>query len=160
MCKKQNMNIIAGLFLVMMIATHGFAQSSGNRPQDAGEVATSKAKISAVIDPEDVARAEERAESLRAKLFNLQIQEIDLQASIEDLDYQLTPEGIRRALMFTTSVRPMDELREALRIRLENQKERLNKKLELLALTRERLESAIVRADEEIDRLRQKLNSL
>jgi hypothetical protein len=50
------------------------------------------------------------------------MKEIELQAQLEDLDYRLLPENIQKALAFVGSVRPMDELREALRIRIENEK--------------------------------------
>ncbi|HYV05908.1 MAG TPA: hypothetical protein VFB82_15035, partial [Blastocatellia bacterium] len=62
---------------------------------------------------------------------------------IEDLNYRLTPEAIQRSLWLATSVRPMDELREALRLRLENEKARVNKQLDLLASRREKLEAAV-----------------
>ena len=97
-----------------------------------------------------------RAESLRAKLFDLQLQELDLQAHLDELDYRMTPDGIQRALAFVGSVRPLDELRNALRIRLEGEKARVNRQLELLASSRERLEEAIRDADAEIERLRQR----
>jgi len=48
----------------------------------------------------------------------------------------------------------MDELRDALRIRLESEKARVNKQLDLLASTRERLEAAIREA--ELERVRQR----
>ena len=53
-------------------------------------------------------------------------------------------------------MRPMDELRDALRIRLESEKARVNKQLDLLASTRERLEAAIREADAELERVRQR----
>lgn len=154
------MNILVGLFLIAVTASLGFAQSSGNRAPDAHETAPPKAKVSVMIDPDAVAKAEERAEALRVKLFDVQMREIDLQAAIEDIDYRLTPEGIDRALAFVGSVNSMDELRNALRGRLENEKARLNRRLELLTANRERLEAAIIRADEQVERFRQRMGAL
>jgi hypothetical protein len=137
---------MAGSFLVLALASEGFAQSAAT------------AQKSNLIELEILTRAEQRAEALRAKLFDLQMGEIQLQSCLEDLDYRLTPEGIRRALAFVGSVRPMDEWRDALRVRLENEKARVNKLLEFLVSSRERLEAEISRSDEEIERLRQRLS--
>jgi hypothetical protein len=158
MYKKQFMIILIGLFLTAMTASQCFAQSSGRQPSDAPEPV--KVKTSVVLDPDALAKAEERAETLRVKLFDVQMREMDLQAAIEDMDYRLTPEGIDRALAFVGSVNSMDELRNALRTRLESEKARLNRRLELLTENRERLEAAITRADEQVERLRQRLSAL
>jgi predicted nuclease with TOPRIM domain len=87
------------------------------------------------------------------------MRELDLQTRVDDLDYQLTPDSIQRALAFVGSVRPMDELRDALRVRLESEKARLNKQFELLESRRGRLEAAISEADADVERLRQRLGS-
>jgi predicted nuclease with TOPRIM domain len=87
------------------------------------------------------------------------MRELDLQTCVDDLDYQLTPDSIQRALAFVGSVRPMDELRDALRVRLESEKARLNKQFELLESRRGRLEAAISEADADVERLRQRLGS-
>ncbi|HKP85322.1 MAG TPA: hypothetical protein VJZ26_04450 [Blastocatellia bacterium] len=158
MRKIQITHFLSGLFLAMTLAAQSYAQSSGSRPPDAGENIAFKTKASILMDLEIMEKAEQRAEELRAKLFDLQMQEIALQACIDDLDYRMTPDGIHKALEFVGSARPMDELRAALRVRLENEKARVNKHLELLASSRERLEAAISRADAEVERLRQRLS--
>jgi hypothetical protein len=137
---------MAGSILALALASQSFAQSPAT------------AQRSGLIELEILTRAEQRAEALRAKLFDLQTREIYLQSCLEDLDYQLSPEGIRRALAFVGSVRPMDEWRDALRVRLENEKARVNKLLEFLASSRERLEAEISRTDEELERIRQRLS--
>ena len=98
---------------------------------------------------------EQRAEALRAKLFDLEMKEIELQARLEDLDVRLRPENIQRALSLVGSVRPMDELRDALRIRIENEKARVTRQLEIVGSNRERLESLVSEADAAIELLRQ-----
>ena len=85
--------------------------------------------------------------------------EAELQARIVELDYQMTPGAIQRSLAFVGSVRPMDELRDALRARLENEKARVTKQLELVASNRERVEGAINAADAEASRIRAQLSS-
>jgi predicted RNase H-like nuclease (RuvC/YqgF family) len=157
MCKIRIPHILAGLLLALGLGAQGFAQSSESRPSDARENALVKASSSRFNDLEIVVRAEQHAETLRAKLFDLQLQELELQARLDDLDYRMTPESIQQTLVFIGSTRPIDERREALRTRFENEKARVNKLLEMLAANRERLEAAISKADAEVERLRQQL---
>jgi chromosome segregation ATPase len=104
-------------------------------------------------------RAEERAANLRTKLLELETREVELQRQIADLEYQATPAAIQRSLAFVGSVRPMDELRDALRTRLESEKARVTRQLELLTATRQRLEATLSTAEAEIQRLQQQLSS-
>jgi hypothetical protein len=67
-----------------------------------------------LVSMEVLTRAEHRAEDLRAQLLDVQIREIRAQARIEELDYQLKPESLRRALAFVGGVR-LDEMRDDLR---------------------------------------------
>lgn len=59
-------------------------------------------------------RTEQRAESLRAKLLDLEMKEIELPARLEDFDVRLRPENIQKALSLVGSVRPMDEFARSL----------------------------------------------
>jgi len=154
MCKIQIKHFLAGLLITLALGAQGFAQSQEIRPADADENAKAK---SSLTDLEILTRTEQRAESLRTRLFELQVQELNLQARIEDLDYQLLPDNIRQAVLYVGLVRPMEELRETWRKRLENEKARVNKQLELLTSNREQLEAAISRVDTEIERLRKQL---
>jgi hypothetical protein len=147
-----------GIVLTAVLAIEAFAQSPENRLPETCNPGTIKLQ-SVVSDRELLARAEQRSETLWAKLFEIQLQEIDLQTRLDDLDYRLTPDVIRQALVFVSSVRPMDELREALRIRLEAEKARVNGLIEHLALARQRVEESIRQTDSEIERLRQQLSA-
>ena len=155
MSKRQIIRILSGIFLTLAIAASGWAQTSEGRRSDKCETNAMSARVSDLIDIDAVARAEQRAEALRNQLFDLEMRELDLRARIDDLDYEMTPDRIQRALAFVGSVRPMDELRDALRLRLENEKARLNKQLELLDSRRERLVELIQEADADVERLRQ-----
>ena len=159
MSKLQITRLLAGLFLALSLGATGLAQSGGTRPPDEGENATLKSQAKGLIERDVLARAEERAESLRTRLFEVQMQELDLQNQLDYLDFRLTPDSIQRALAFIGSARPMDELRDGLRARLENEKERVNKRLEFLTTSRERLEAEINRADAEVERIRRRSNS-
>lgn len=137
---------VIGLFIALLLAASGFAQTAARDRRD-----------QALIDAELLTRAENRSDALRGQLLDLQMKEIDLQARLDDLDYRLRPESLNQALVFVGSVRPMDELRDDLRARVESEKTRTNAQLELLAATRARLEVAISDADAECERLRQRL---
>ncbi|HEX5736018.1 MAG TPA: hypothetical protein VF131_24540 [Blastocatellia bacterium] len=159
MCKIQITRLLAGLFMALALGSTALAQSSESRPPDERENTTVKSQAKGLIERDTLARAEERAESLRARLFEVQMQELDLQNQLDYLDFRLTPDSIQRSLAFIGSARPMDELRDGLRARLENEKERVNKRLEFLTASRERLEAEIKRMDAEVERIRQRSNS-
>lgn len=152
--KVQIRTFLAGLFVAVTLGTEGFAQAPQSRPPVDCEGSPLNARTISVIDRETAARTEDRAESLRSRLFDLTIKELDLAARLDDLDYRSSPEGIQRALAFVGSARPMDELREALRLRLEREKARVYSQLDLLASIREELETAIREADAELERVR------
>jgi hypothetical protein len=154
MRKIQTTPFLIGLFLMLILGSQGFAQSPGSNPPSECQCPKSKVPSSSVDDLKILALAEKRAEKLRGKLLDLQLQEISLQSRLDYLDYRLTPANVQWAIMFVSSTRPMDELRNELRQRLEDERARVKEQLELLASTRERLENAINEANEEIERLR------
>ena len=147
-----------GIVLTAMTGIEAFAQPPESRLPEACD-STAFTHQAAVNDRELLAKVEQRSEALWAKLFEMQMQEIDLQSRLDDLDYRLTPDGIRRALAFVGSVRPMDELRDALRVRLEAEKARISGLMENLAQARQRVEESIRQTDAEVERLRQRLSS-
>ena len=156
MYKIQITRFLAGLFLALALGASALAQS-GSRPSDVCESAAPKI---GQADRAAVARAEERVESLRAKLFDLQVQEIELQARIEELDIRLMPEAVHRQLALVGSVRPMDELRSGLRKVLESDKARVSRVLEILVSSKERLEAEILEAESQLERARERVAEL
>jgi hypothetical protein len=153
--KIQTTPLLTGLFLTLTLASPGFAQSpGGNQPS---ECAKSRVQSSSIDDLKILDRAEKRAEKLRDKLLDIELQKISLQSRLDYLDYQLAPANIQRTITFASSTRPMDELRNELCQRLEEEKARVTEQVELLASSRERLEVEVRRANEEIECLRQQL---
>jgi chromosome segregation ATPase len=110
-----------------------------------------------LVDLERLSRAEQRAEGLRAQLRDVQVKEADLQARADQLEFDLKPENIERLTANTGSTRP-EEVRDARRRALENEKARVGSQLELMAQSRTRLETAIATADADADRIRQRLD--
>ena len=51
-----------------------------------------------LIDMERLTRAEQRAESLRAQQVDVESKLADLQSKLEQIEYQLRPENIERAV--------------------------------------------------------------
>jgi chromosome segregation ATPase len=109
-----------------------------------------------LVDLERLSRAEQRAEGLRAQLRDVQMKEADLQARADQLEFDLKPENIERMTANSGSTRP-EEVRDARRRALENERARVRSQLELMSQSRTRLESAIATADTEADRIRQRL---
>lgn len=111
-----------------------------------------------LVDLERLSRAEQRAEGFRAQLRDVQAKEADLQARLEQVEYDLKPENIERSASFYGTTRPED-VREARRRQLENERTRIQSQLNLFLTSRTRLESAIALADTEVERLRARLDA-
>lgn len=112
----------------------------------------------ALVDLERLSRAEQRAEAFRAQLRDVQAKEAELQGRLEQIDYDLKPENIDRSAAFYGTTRPED-VRDARRRQLENEKARIQNQLNLLSTSTTRLESAIALADTEVERLRARLDT-
>jgi phage shock protein A len=111
-----------------------------------------------LVDLERLSRAEVRAEALRTQLRDVQEKESNLTARMEQIDYDLKPENIERSVSTYGSTRPEDA-RDARRRSLESEKSRVRSQLDLLATSRQRLETAIVSADLEVDKLRSRIEA-
>lgn len=109
-----------------------------------------------LVDMERLSRAEVRAEALRTQLRDVQEKEGMLQARMEQIEYSLKPENIDRSVSTFGSTRP-EEAREVRRNMLESDKVRTRSQLDLYATSRQRLETAIINADLEVDKLRKRI---
>jgi chromosome segregation ATPase len=112
----------------------------------------------ALVDLERLSRAEQRAEGFRSQLRDVQAKEADLQARLEQIEYDLKPENIERTAAFYGTTRPED-VRDARRRQLENERTRIQSQLALHQTSRTRLEAAIALADTEVERLRARLDA-
>jgi chromosome segregation ATPase len=109
-----------------------------------------------LVDMERLSRAEQRAEALRIQLRDVVEKEGMLQARLEQIDFNLKPENIERSVTTYGSTHP-EEARDARRSMLESDKVRTRSQLDLYATSRQRLETAIINADLEVDKLRSRI---
>jgi len=110
-----------------------------------------------LMDMERLTRAEQRSESLRSNLIDVQSKTADLSSRLEQIEYSLKPENIERATMTYGTVHP-EEARESRRRQLESERQRVQAQIAILETSRVRLEGAIATADAEVDLLRGRLN--
>ncbi len=117
---KAKFNLILMLLLVLTFALNANAQGSTS--------------------------AAESAENLRLQLLEVQGKEEALRMRAQQLDEDLKPENIERALAGVGSTKP-EELRESRRRQLTIERQGVQAQLDLLATSRSRLETAIAEAD-------------
>lgn len=110
-----------------------------------------------LVDMERLTRAEQRAETMRAQLLDVQQKQADLQSKLEQIEYAIKPENIERVVGTFGTLHP-EEAREARRRQLEGERSRTQDQLNQLAISRARLEAAIATADHEVDVLRERLD--
>jgi chromosome segregation ATPase len=109
-----------------------------------------------LVDLERLSRAEQRAEVLRTQQRDVQEKEGNLMARMEQIEFDLRAENIDRSVATYGSTHP-EEARDARRRALESEKSRTRAQLDLLATSRQRLDTAIVNADMEVDKLRRRI---
>jgi hypothetical protein len=90
--------------------------------------------------------AAQNADDLRLQLLDVQAREAELQERARQLDENLKPENIERSLAGVGSTRP-EELRELRRRQLTIDRESVRTQIQIMATSRERLESAIRTAE-------------
>jgi chromosome segregation ATPase len=100
------------------------------------------------IVAQGAAGAAQTAQDLRAQLLDVQNKEAELQARARQLDEDLKPENIERSLAGVGSTKP-EELRELRRRQLTIERESVRAQLNVLATSRQRLESALRAAETE-----------
>jgi len=102
-------------------------------------------------------KAEQRAESLRKERFELIEKENAMHSRLDQIDVDIRPEMIDRSVAMAGSLRP-EELREARRKSLAAEKQNLTNLLNEIAVTKNRLEQDILRAEALVEKIRVKLD--
>ncbi|MDQ4121829.1 MAG: hypothetical protein M3209_10335 [Acidobacteriota bacterium] len=111
-----------------------------------------------VDDLEKLSVAEERAENFRRKLEDTIAREADLNAKLQQLEYQSRPEAIQLETATIGSTRP-EEVRETRRKMLEAEKTRIQAQINQVQISRARLEAAITNADSLVEKLRARVEA-
>jgi chromosome segregation ATPase len=111
-----------------------------------------------MVDLERLGRAEQRSAQLGQELRDVQTKKADLEAHLEQVEYDLKPENIERAAAGYGTTRP-EELRAQRQKVLENDRTRTRQQIDQLAASESRLQQAIATSDIEVDRLQKKLDA-
>jgi chromosome segregation ATPase len=121
-----------------------------------GELDEKQRKL--LLNLEILSRAEQRAETLREKLFSLTEKENSLKSDLEQIEYESQDEVLNRGIAVMGSMRP-EELREQRRRSLQNKKTNMNNLLQQIQTTKRALEDNVVKADQLVEKLRVKLET-
>jgi predicted nucleic acid-binding Zn-ribbon protein len=100
-------------------------------------------------------RAEQRADSLRKQLFDMIEKENSLRARLDQIEYDIRPEIIERALQLGGSMKP-EEIRENRRKSLTAERANIQSLLAQVQTTRTNLEGSLLRAEQMVEKLRAK----
>ena len=117
-----------------------------------------QASQQSMADLERLSRAEQRSSQLRTELRDVQAKKSDLQAHLEQVEYDLKPENIERAVAGYGTTRP-EELRAQRQKFLENDRTRTRQQIDQLTASESRIEQAIATSDVELDRLQKKVEA-
>lgn len=99
-------------------------------------------------------RAEQRSDSLRKQLFDMIEKENTIKGRLEQIEYDIRPEIIERALLINGgSMRP-EEIREGRRKSLAAERTNLQALLTQVQTTRTNLEASLLKADQMVEKLR------
>lgn len=102
--------------------------------------------LAAVAGAEDKPDAAQTVDALRVQLLEAQAKEAELEGRAKQLDEDLKPENIARALAGIGSTKP-EGLRETRRRQLTIERDSVRAQLKLVANSRERLETVIKTAE-------------
>jgi len=131
--------------------------SEGLLAPDSRSEAESKERLKRISTNFDLlTRAEERAEILRKQLIELIEKETQFKMRLAQLEEDMRPENIERALSTYGTTRTV-EIRETRRRVLENEKRGVESLLQITSQSRLRLEEDVRQADQLVSKLRQRL---
>jgi chromosome segregation ATPase len=117
-----------------------------------------QASQQSMVDLERLSRAEQRSSQLRTELRDVQAKKADLEAHLDQVENDLKPENIERAVAGYGTTRP-EELRAQRQKQLENERTRTRQQIDQLAASEGRIQQAIATSDVEVDRLQKKLEA-
>jgi chromosome segregation ATPase len=117
-----------------------------------------QASQQSTADLERLSRAEQRSSQLRTELRDVQAKKGELEAHLEQVENDLKPENIERAVAGYGTTRP-EELRAQRQKSLENDRTRSRQQIDQLTASESRIQQAIATSDVELDRLQKKVEA-
>lgn len=111
-----------------------------------------------MVDLERLSRAEQRSSQLRTELRDVQGKKADLEGHLDQVENDLKPENIERAVAGYGTTKP-EELRAQRQKALENDRTRTRQQIDQLTASESRIQQAIATSDVEVDRLQKKLEA-
>jgi chromosome segregation ATPase len=117
-----------------------------------------QASQQSMVDLERLSRAEQRSSQLRTELRDVESKKADLEAHLDQVENDLKPENIERAVAGYGTTRP-EELRAQRQKQLENDRSRTRQQIDQLTASESRIQQAIATSDTEVDRLQKKLDA-
>lgn len=102
--------------------------------------------LHSAVQAQENANSADTVDQLRAQLIEVQAKEDSLRMRAQQLDEDLKPENIERALAGIGSTKP-EELRENRRRQLTIERDGVRAQLKILEISRSRLEAAVARAE-------------
>lgn len=105
-----------------------------------------------LVDLEKLTRAEQRAETLRARLITTNEKIAELEARRRQITVELEPANIERAVAVVGTTRP-EEARAARQLSLEKELENINTQLQMLTDARSKNEISLQNADRLVEKL-------
>jgi predicted RNase H-like nuclease (RuvC/YqgF family) len=108
---------------------------------------------------ERLTRAEQRAESLRSQLRDVTDKEFMLQDRLAQLEAEMQPDAIERRSALIGTLNPAAQ-REQIRLSFERERDRVQRQLEMIGTSRTRLESAVATAEQEVERLKARVDAM
>jgi archaellum component FlaC len=122
------------------------------------ELTQMKSDQRVLFDLERLNRAEQRAENLRTQLREVTDKEFQFQDRLAQIEDEIQPDAIqRRAAVFGT-LNP-GAVRDQIQASLDRERTRIRRQLELVTNSRSRLEAAVATAEQEVERLRQRVEA-
>lgn len=124
--------------------------------ESASETAYDQKQKRLLLNLDILTRAETRAESLRKQYFEMVEKEGDIRIKLDQIENDLRPENIDRAVAFAGTLRP-EELRDKRAKNLESEKRSLQNLLTEIEQNKTNLSSNVEKADQLVEKLRYKL---
>jgi uncharacterized protein YlxW (UPF0749 family) len=123
-----------------------------------GKIDSINSKQKLLLDMQILTNAETRSENLHQKLIDYADKEAEIKSRLDQIEYEIRPDVIERNAAFIGSLRP-EEVRENMRKKLQDEKDRLTAQINQIQTNRANLETSAASADAMVEKLRARLET-